>query len=390
MDNVGIAKIFNTLGFPTIRNACGFSVVEMDAKNAFIFSSIVGAKYLLYQNGITMKGRAEVFIHRGVFSNGYLIYSPGLFSRDINGNLIEGNSADVLKERFPTVFEGNKRILIFDVAEGVRSNIEGSVYQKIKDINEDPSNYVLYKNYLSNNIGESLQEYLATIYFSKLGYLTENQTPWFQQNYKYNNKVLQGGIPDFSAFHSNISNYLYKYGIIDKDQGIPVTLIPVIKNFGISKGKRDTINYNYELLIGEAKTGSSSLPQAIKQLEKYAAVNLANKLFTIIPDSSENNKFGSFYISNSTPSYKSGYSGEVDPKQQRIDNDWIDTYIKMLLLGNVKFSTIIDFISVFRSNNRLLQVRDYEATHLLDAVQNTSNEDFFNFFMEEICPTQAI
>lgn len=70
MNNKGIAKIFNNLGFSTIRTNSNFSIIEMDAKNAFIFSSIVGAKYLLYENGVTMKGRSEVFIHRSVFSNG--------------------------------------------------------------------------------------------------------------------------------------------------------------------------------------------------------------------------------------------------------------------------------------------------------------------------------
>ena len=390
MDNKDVAKILNKLGFKTVQTLFSCSVVEMSAKDAFIFSSIRGAKYILYENGITMKGRNEVFIHRAVFSNGYLIYSPGLFSRDLEGNLVEGNSAKILKERFPTIFDGNKKIIIYDIAENTRSNIEKMIYDNLVSTGEDPSEYLLYKNYLSNNLGESFQEYLATVYFIRKGYMTENQVPWFQQNYKYAGQTLQGGIPDFSAFHTPVLKYLYKYGIIKEHEGLPVTLLPVIKNFeNITKSKTNK-DFDYKLLIGEAKTSVSSLPQAQRQLQKYASVNLADELFTIIPDSSNNEDFGSFYLSDGIPVYTPKVMTSIDLEQRNKDIQWLDLYLKVLLLGNVEFESILKFISDFRRKHNLTVKAKYEAMHLLDAVQNTSDSDFFNFFEEEICRTQVI
>lgn len=101
-------KILNNLGFQIINDPIFGEIIQMSASDAYVFSATTGAKYLLYQNGITMKGRDEVFIHRSLFSNGHLIYSPGLFSRNKSGFLREGDSADNLKIKYPSVFFGPK------------------------------------------------------------------------------------------------------------------------------------------------------------------------------------------------------------------------------------------------------------------------------------------
>lgn len=76
-----------------------------------------------------------------------------------------------------------------------------------------------------------MYEYLAAIHFINKGYIVENQVPWFQQNYKYNGKILNGGIPDFSAFKISSYSQLIKHGIIEKDKGILINKIPVLSNF---------------------------------------------------------------------------------------------------------------------------------------------------------------
>lgn len=385
-----IIKIFEKMGFQTKSDINFGQVIILSAEQAYTFSSITGAKYMIYQNGVTMKGRAEVFIHRSVFSNKHLIYSPGLFERDINGFITEGNSAYCLKEKYPEVFRGEKRLIIYDISNE-SSNIESNIYNKIVEAGENPEEYLLYKNFVSNILGESLQEYLASIYFIKKGFIVENQTPWFQQNYKYKGLTLQGGIPDFSAFNCSFSKYLYKLGIIDENTGISVNLLPVIINFRILQQREDEKNYQYKLAIGEAKTAASALPQALKQLEKYNAVNLANKLFTIIPNSKENDVFGSMYIDEEyNVICKEGENKQVDVECQQIDSEWIDIYLKMLLLGNIKFEEIKQFVDDFRKNHNLNVLKNFEAIHLLDAVQNTSNEDYYNYIRRKLWPTQVI
>ena len=391
MINTELLQILENLGFKKIYDPVFNEVIAMSSEDAFIFSSITGAKYLTYENGITMKGRTEIFIHRSVFSDDHLIYSPGLFSRDISGRIIEGNSSKALISKFPDVFDkNNKRIVIYDINDQP-SNIENKIFEKIINNKMNPSHYILYKNYPNHTLGESFQEYLASIYFSNKGYLTENQVPWFQQNYKYQGKTLQGGIPDFSAFQSSICETFKEYGIITKQKGLPIVLLPYLSIFRNETFLKETGQISdYEendnkLIIGEAKTSATSLPQAIKQLAKYNAVNLADSLFTIIPNSVSNNYYGSMYIDNGLNIiYKPGKSENVDKKLKNKDDKWINTYLKMLLLGNIEFSKIYDFITTFRQNNSLTPIKNYEAIHLLDAVQNTNNKDFFKFLKESI------
>lgn len=386
MTNIELIEIFKNLGFSTEKDALFGDVVIMSAEDAYVFSATTGAKYLFYINGVTMKGRSEVFIHRSVFSNNHLIYSPGLFSRNINGSISEGNSSSALLTKYPSVFRGNKKIIIADVPTGVTSNIESIYYQKIVEANGNVNDYVLYKNFLSNIIGESLQEYFASLVFINKGYLVENQTPWFQQNYKYNGKVYQGGIPDFSAFHCSLSNELAKYNFISKEKGISILLLPVIKNFRNNLFIEKTVEtvYQRELLIGEAKTSSSSLPQAIKQLDKYNSVQIVDEFFTIIPNSYTNEKYGSLYIKDFKLLFSSKNRTHLIDSRTQEDDNWMCTYLKMLLLGNVEFSKIISFIKEFRRKSNLSNLNEYESIHLLDAVQKSTNDDFINFLKESI------
>lgn len=388
MQAAKLIEIFKNFGFQVISDTVFGNVIEMTSEDAFVFSATTGAKYLFYENGITMKGRNEVFIHRAIFSNNHLIYSPGLFLRTIDGYLKEGNSADYLLQRFPCVFAGNKKIIIYDIIVNQTSNIERKIYNQIKSAGLDVNDYVLYKNFLSNNVGESLQEYFASLYFINKGYLVENQVPWFQQNYKYKGHILQGGIPDFSAFNGSISNLLYKYNFIDEDKGLHLCEIPVLKLFRkklfYDTNKIDK-TYNYSLFIGEAKTSAHSFPQALKQLEKYNAVNLAKQLFTIIPDYNNNDNFGSMFINDSyNVVYNPGKIKSVDEEQTLVDDKWISTYIKMLLLGNLDFKDIVHFISTFREKHSFPIATQYQSTHLLDAVQNTSDDEFFKFCKETL------
>ncbi len=386
MTKAEIIEVLAKLGYKTIQHKKFGDLIEMDAEDAFVFSSIIGSSYLIYPYGITMKGRYEVFIHRALFSDGYYIYSPGLFGRNIEGKLIEENSADMLLKKYPAVFKNKKYIYIEDIKTKKLSNVENNIFNLIKSEKEDPSNYLVYKNFESGASAESLFEYLASMEFIKSGYITENQVPWFQQNLKHNGKTLQGGIPDFSAFHCRVSSYLKSLGIITENRGVSITLLPVIKNFRVIKND-DSIKTKtqYELIIGEVKSSKSSLAAATVQIKKYGEVQLANKLFTIIPNVADNqiDFVGEMFVENNTFKVKgSNVDITIDKDRQSHDDEWISNYIKILLLGNLPFKKIVDFIEIYRKNTNQTLLENYEAVHLLDAVIMTQDKYFFEYFIK--------
>ncbi len=392
MNKESILKIFSKLGFAISKDNDLGDVIEMEAKDAFIFSSIIGSPYLIYPYGVIMKGRCEVFIHRSVFSDGYYTYTPGLFNRDKKGNLTEGNSADILLKKYPSVFKNKKYIYIHDIKVDCLSNIESEIFDFIKSKGKNTEDFILYKNFISGASTEPLFEYLSSLIYIKEGYLTENQVPWFQQNLKYDNKTLQGGIPDFSAFHCELSSYLESIGIINSNYGAVLNLLPVIKNFQKiklydKKTKKTIKTTKYKLIIGEVKYSKLSLPGALHQLKKYKEVNLVNELYTIIPDVKDNlnDYIGEIYLDNNGLNInKSNYDIEIDNKRQQIDNDWINVYIKMLLLGNLSFPKIIELIESHRKNKGLPLFTSYEAAHLLDAIECSDNDSYFNYLTSNI------
>lgn len=231
LEKNNILEIFKNLQCSIIELQGLGKVVEISAYDAFDFSSITGANYLLNRVGVSMKGRNETFIHRAVFQENSYIYSPGLFGRDEFLTLQEENSADQLMKLYPTVFSGNKYILIFSINEGASSNIDSKIYNEIEELGYNPSDFLLYKLFKSGQSQESLYEYFTANYFINKGYIVENQSPWFQQNYFYKGERLNGGIPDFSAFITPAYQELIRKGIVTKEKGILINKIPVIKNF---------------------------------------------------------------------------------------------------------------------------------------------------------------
>ena len=62
----------------------------------------------------------------------------------------------------------------------------------------------------------------------------------------------------------------------------------------------------------------------------------------------------------------------INQEAQKQDDKWLGVYIKILLLGNLSMSDVLDLISESRKNMKQ-EIRDrYEAHHLIDAVINMS------------------
>ena len=91
-------SIFKNLNYEIIEDTCFKRVVQMSAEDAFDFSSIIGSNYLDKYNGFSMKGRNEIFIHRSVFQEKSLIYSPGLFFQDQKAHFFDYLSSWIILE----------------------------------------------------------------------------------------------------------------------------------------------------------------------------------------------------------------------------------------------------------------------------------------------------
>lgn len=120
-------------------------------------------------------------------------------------------------------------------------------------------------------------------------------------------------------------------------------------------------------------------------MDKYRAVDLVEEFYTIITDCENNDsKYGEMFIKgHRLVVNKANKAVNLNTRSRTEDSRWIDLYIKMLLLGNFAFDSILNLIKNFRSKNNLTLLNNYEACHLLDAIQNISNDEFIELLKEE-------
>jgi hypothetical protein len=348
LDKQFCMKSLEDLGFQKLETEYG-TFIKLPLFDALRFSMIVGSSFINNSVGTTLKGRSEVFIHRAIFKLNSLTYSPGLFGRNIEGYLAEGNSFLQLNKKFPEIFRGDfKYILVKEIGKDERSNVEESLFLHFRKLFEDnsdkeylnPNNIILFKLYPKGTNLEPFFEYLVSIYFNRKGFVTENQVPWFQQKYNLKGKMINGGIPDFSAFKFSFLSLLAKEGLFS--EGMP------IEEFGLlflkQQGKGNNEDYNYEFKLGEAKISKSSKPQILKQLTQYNEAGLANELFGIIPD--EINGFENFGLINFNEGleYVSKTVSDLDDDLRNKDDLWIKIYVKAILLSNLCINEVIKII----------------------------------------------
>ena len=375
-------KLLEDLGFKKIETQ-DYTFMKMPLADALRFSIINGASFINNSVGTTLKGRSEVFIHRAIFQNNSLIYSPGLFGRDIDGVLCEGNSLYQLYKKFPEIFSGQyKYLLLIKINTGQRSNIEEDLFKQFSILHSknpevdyyNPNNILLFKIFDKGTNLEPFLEYLTSNFFNKQGYITENQVPWFQQKYELKGRMINGGIPDFSAFKFSFLNKLAEYGFYS--EGMP------IEEFGLmflkAESKPTKVNVSYELKLGEVKTSKSSKPQISKQLNQYSEARLANELFGIIPDETIGfQKFGLINFVNGLQ-YQPKKMSDLDKDLRKKDESWMKIYVKIILLSNIEISKVKEYIytktkkdiSKITSQDLLKSIIESDDDEFLEMIKN--------------------
>jgi hypothetical protein len=351
---------FKIIEDPIIKNQVA---LEIPAAEAFSLSSIQGATYLVRKTGISFRDRMEVFIHRSVFQNNKFIYSPGLFSRDIEGNFSSGNTPLEIFAKYPSIREGNKILLFRSTNSDNGSNIENHTYNELKKNEFNPENFMIFK--FSDNLTylEPFFEYLSCKAFDNKGYFSESQTPWFQQSYK----GLTGGIPDYSCFYIDDFDELKQKNLLPN-----FMLIQNLSTLFVWKGNHDTIKTDYVFNIGEVKSSKNYTSNACKQLTKYSKVNLAEKGFaTLYNETDVSDKFGLVNISKNyeVEITEPKMSWETDTSIKNNDKKWISDYAKIYLLANLPFDEIKEFIckkNNFKLNSKL---KSFDLLHAINKTE---------------------
>lgn len=309
--------------FEIVETALGMAV-KMPAKEAFIYSSITGAGY--FENPIypfTPKGLLKLFYNAfnykfvsGIFDNGVLKNTPYILSQA--KDYLFGEDKYVV----PIEFDSEKDLVAY-------------LKEKFTEI-KNPRQYIIQRIETSKqgNGMEPLMEYLAAEYFKNLGFIVENQVPLAHSL----------GSPDFAGYGLiNTIQKINKSGFLSS-RGFHIIELALIRNF--KDFREDTTEIkDSELLVGEAKTGTS---QMSKQLEKYLETGLFDKGFEIHPSKSSpaENYFGlitfdkNFKITVSPP--KDRYISK-NPLSKENYIQWLENYIKFYLIANFTNDELKEF-----------------------------------------------
>ncbi|MDA9708615.1 hypothetical protein N9V56_04125 [Alphaproteobacteria bacterium] len=380
LKEISIVEIFEKLqDFTKLKSHYLGDVFETAFENAFDLSAITGCCYLITPEGISIKGRNETFIHRSVFQQGSYIYSPGLFGRDLNLFIKPLNTLEIIEKKYPSIFTGKKKIIIKVLEKNQLSNVESVIYNKIISQSEDPKDYMVLK--LKNTSGlEPFLEYLIYKYFQKEGYFFENQVPFFQQNFLYKGKKNSGGIPDVSIFKLECIESFEKRNLCSSNYGLCLNRIPYLKKFKSnditktnSKEKK-----KYELLLGEVKGSVKSIEQAQKQLKKYSFVDLADYAFSCTPEIFKNTEnYGHIYFKNNQlcKDFSAiNYYKNLNDTFRKTDNEFMETMIKINLLGNLNFSILKEIVNKYLG----LKTEFFKSYDLIKFCLDHSIEEIFD------------
>lgn len=359
-----IEILHRNFGFKKVKDPFGNPAIQMSARDAFRYSLIEGTPYLAQEYGYTCKEQMRVFYGRTSLNDGFVYYTPGLFGvKRINETIYldEGNSPYYLNKKFPTMFNGDK-IIIFHKETTIesKSELERTFHNKIKEKKKDPSEYLLSSVSSSNSRKESFLEFVASQYFNKQGYLTENQVPYA------NNQ----GVPDFAAYKTPLIDELIDKKFIES--ACPISEISTACIFS-NKGKSSNKKIDYEVVIGEAKTNSN----ATKQLCTHKDLGLASHLFEIYAKQKRQTDFGLLKFDDDFMiNYDAGPRQSTNKTLLKNDEKFFRHYIKFFLLGNLPIEKI--------KKKFVKSKTERESEQMIKQVMKTKFSNIVNFVEREM------
>jgi len=359
VENV-ILILCRNFGFRQLYDDCVGQVVEVDPKEAYFYSAIVGSTYLndIYYP-FSPKSLQKVF--NSAFSYNLI---TGLFDLDEGGKPLLRNSPSIHQEEYPFIANDPKYILPIEVDKS--SNllaIRSEIYSDLTKADKNPCNYLIttIRKNVSGYSMEPFCEYVACRYFRDLGYITENQIPLYYGL----------GTPDFGAFRlPELLDILVEKRFIDK--GCFLIELASLSAFGFQNEERRSISNSTELTVGEVKTGARKT-----QINKYLSAEVFDKGFEMFPNGRlvrRRSGLITFDEQGKILVLEPKEYPKVDPEKQAKYLMWLENYLKYYLLANLSLQQLRCFLQEearlrFWSTNEMIKsVNRLSFSRIVDAV----------------------
>ena len=361
----GLIKITSELVINILHNGLDFplkeidsvgKVIVMNARDALSYAIITShgyldedepdSMYILTRDNFRVFNQAQDFdLQEGIFSlSGLRLVTT------INNEI----------HRKPFLMNDEKYILPIEYSgyKELKSKIS-KIIEQLKQNDYDCNDFIICPISEQNSGLESFFEYVVSIVFNRKMFLTDTQIPFF----------YGVGTPDVAAYKiTMLMDLLQKYGFMKK--GGSIIDLMSISSFGVHDFNSEPNSKN-ESIVFEVKTCQTSSPQ----IKKYTKTKIFEKAYEVIPVEKNPEKYaGLFTISTNggIKIFESTERIEFEQDAQREYFEWIEVYLKMYILANLKTDELESLIQENKhemNNNGLIEfAKEIDFEELLKSV----------------------
>lgn len=225
--------------------------------------------------------------------------------------------------KYPFIMKGNKYILFIDYNENEECS-EPPYFSELRKLNDlitkkgmNPNDFIVSLCDVDNTKDlESFFEYFVCDYFSKRGFITDSQIPFY----------YGVGTPDIAAYSvPELTSLLNeKFGISGcaAFELMNLRLLRDLESIGKNDGDED--------YVFEVKTGSTNG----SQIKKYINQDIFDKAYEMIPHKKHKSDYAGLFKFNPEGNLVIEEDAKLKTNNKKLFNKWLDIYLKMYLLHN--------------------------------------------------------
>ncbi len=312
IDSIGKVVVMNS------RDALSYAIIT---SHGYLDETEPDSMYVLARDHFRIFNQADDFdLQEGVFSLSGLRLVTTINTEIQRKAFLKSNEKYIL----PIEYSGYSEL---------KSKISELLLQ-IKTNGMNCNNFIICPISAQNSGLESFFEYVVSVVFNRKMFLTDTQIPFF----------YGVGTPDVAAYKiSNLIELLQKYGFLNGGGSI-IDLMSV-SSFGLSDFSSDESPLD-ESIVFEVKTCQTSSPQ----IKKYTKTKIFSKAYEVIPVDKQSEKYAGLFTINSDGKIillESSESVDFEESIQKKYFQWIEIYLKMYLLANLKTDELEKLLSEY-------------------------------------------
>lgn len=333
-----INTLTKNLGFSVVDDAFLGTLVELNNYDAYKYCVITGQGYLKED-----EPEKRFILTRDYFRvfNQAMEYELqfGIFDEK-NISLFETPHIHI--EQFPRIIEGSKFIAFVEYKNNkdLLKKLD-DIIQYIKEKGDEPGDYIICPVRLGKLVDfEPFFEYVVTEIFNRMGYITDNQIPFF----------YGVGTPDCAVYElDNLVSSLSQYTGLNGFSIFELSLVntPLAK-FKIKHTPLERIN-NFNAMVGEVKTGSVDG----SQIKKYIDREIFDEAVEIIPHKKDISEYAGLINFNEDGKvvFNMLRKQKVDKFSQESYINWLIDYMKYYILASYTDEEFIFFKDKYKLNS---------------------------------------